>query len=432
MIMEKHIKPTVIVITSEYPYGDGETFLENEIPFLSKSFNIIIVPAKLHNNKRITPKNIIIRDDFAELQMRRSKIEKFFSALFVALKFIYEFRYAPLNFAAYRSILAYCSMYATYKIWFDSSLHHETLNKPLIIYSYWLNAGAFAATYFKQRLYNCALFISRAHRFDLYENSPEKKIHYIPFRKYILRNIDTVYCASNDGAKYLQKKYNRYKNKIDVSMLGVQKQDIVTSISNNDCFHIVSCSNLVKVKRVDRIIMVLKKIYELGTERKILWTHIGDKGNLKESLFFFAKQQLSKTNILFQCTGTLTNHKVLEFYKSTPVDLFINLSSSEGLPVSIMEALSFGIPVIATNTGGVGELIDDSVGMLINKDISISSIANCIINFMKKDKKIKLKIRRGAFKRWQEKVNASKNYIDFSRQLNKKALEHFKRTGNSE
>ncbi|NJK95527.1 MAG: glycosyltransferase [Bacteroidales bacterium] len=50
--------------------------------------------------------------------------------------------------------------------------------------------------------------------------------------------------------------------------------------------------------------------------------------------------------------------------------MFLNTSLSEGVPVSVMEALSFGLPVIATDVGGTGELINDEVGMLINPEIS--------------------------------------------------------------
>ncbi|MFR4320263.1 MAG: glycosyltransferase [Blautia massiliensis (ex Durand et al. 2017)] len=37
----------------------------------------------------------------------------------------------------------------------------------------------------------------------------------------------------------------------------------------------------------------------------------------------------------------------------------MNVSSSEGIPVSIMEATSFGIPGIATDAGGTKEIIRD-------------------------------------------------------------------------
>ena len=47
-------------------------------------------------------------------------------------------------------------------------------------------------------------------------------------------------------------------------------------------------------------------------------------------------------------------HYGKDVYKrqAQPYHVFLNVSSSEGVPVSIIEAMSFGIPCIATNVGG--------------------------------------------------------------------------------
>ena len=45
-----------------------------------------------------------------------------------------------------------------------------------------------------------------------------------------------------------------------------------------------------------------------------------------------------------------------------PVDLFLTVSANEGIPVSIMEAQSFGIPVIATDVGGISEIVNNVNG----------------------------------------------------------------------
>ncbi|NCO54621.1 MAG: glycosyltransferase, partial [Bacteroidetes bacterium] len=64
------------------------------------------------------------------------------------------------------------------------------------------------------------------------------------------------------------------------------------------------------------------------------------------------------------------------------VDLFINVSESEGIPVSIMEALSAGIPVIATNVGGTNEIVNNDVGFLIDKEFEINTAVNIINNYL--------------------------------------------------
>ena len=69
-------------------------------------------------------------------------------------------------------------------------------------------------------------------------------------------------------------------------------------------------------------------------------------------------------------TGPISNNKVFELYRTTPIDLFINVSKSEGIPVSIMEALSVSIPVLATNCGGIEEIVNNEVGYIISSDPS--------------------------------------------------------------
>jgi glycosyltransferase involved in cell wall biosynthesis len=53
------------------------------------------------------------------------------------------------------------------------------------------------------------------------------------------------------------------------------------------------------------------------------------------------------------------------FYQG--LDLFLNTSLHEGIPLSVLEAMSFGIPILAPNVGGLKEMINDGVeGYLVN------------------------------------------------------------------
>lgn len=55
-------------------------------------------------------------------------------------------------------------------------------------------------------------------------------------------------------------------------------------------------------------------------------------------------------------------------YSEHPVDVFINLSTNEGVPVSIMEAISFDIPIVATDVGGTSEIVTDETGILVSSN----------------------------------------------------------------
>ncbi|MFI3257673.1 MAG: glycosyltransferase [Spirochaetales bacterium] len=64
------------------------------------------------------------------------------------------------------------------------------------------------------------------------------------------------------------------------------------------------------------------------------------------------------------CLGEIPNAGCYNTY----ADLFILLSNHEGLPVSIIEALSCGVPVLASDVGGVSEILDNSCGYALEND----------------------------------------------------------------
>ena len=59
-------------------------------------------------------------------------------------------------------------------------------------------------------------------------------------------------------------------------------------------------------------------------------------------------------------------------------DSFITTSSTEGLPVSIQEAMAAGIPIIGTNVGGIPEMIDGN-GVLLSANPSNKEVAEAIL-----------------------------------------------------
>lgn len=76
--------------------------------------------------------------------------------------------------------------------------------------------------------------------------------------------------------------------------------------------------------------------------------------------------------------------QLVEYYQAA--DFFILPSRREGFNVSILEAMSCGIPVICTNVGGNKEIITDQTG-IIAQDISPESLQSAILNFLSKAEK---------------------------------------------
>jgi glycosyltransferase involved in cell wall biosynthesis len=121
--------------------------------------------------------------------------------------------------------------------------------------------------------------------------------------------------------------------------------------------------------------------------------------------------------------GLTDNQKVIGFYKSNEINYFINVSLSEGLPVSIMEAMSFGIPTIATNVGGTGDLVTDDNGRIIDVDMSASDLANILMEEISLPENEYMKKRENARQSWEMNFSADNNYAEWCKNiLNIKAI----------
>ena len=108
---------------------------------------------------------------------------------------------------------------------------------------------------------------------------------------------------------------------------------------------------------------------------------------------------------------------MLHYYETHPVDLFINVSSFEGIPVSIMEAMSRGIPVAATPVGGIPEIVNQDNGFLFSINPSASEIREVLKNFYGLKKEKQLQKRSSAFATWENMYNAETNYLSFINEL---------------
>jgi glycosyltransferase involved in cell wall biosynthesis len=150
------------------------------------------------------------------------------------------------------------------------------------------------------------------------------------------------------------------------------------------------------------------------SDLKIDWYHFGD-GPLLENIKKRVKSKRADLTIHFK--GHVENAQLLEFYKFQSIDLFINLSTTEGVPVSIMEALSFGIPVLAPNIGGIGELVNDTNGKLISVDLPLNEIVKELTNLLQAENRNEL--RNKARLTFETKASAEANYSNFYSELNR-------------
>lgn len=102
---------------------------------------------------------------------------------------------------------------------------------------------------------------------------------------------------------------------------------------------------------------VVKAAYQLK-DRSISFDFIGDGSNKKNIEQIVRELHIENINFL----GAVDNAK--QFIQN--YDVFLLISKAEGLPISILEAMSFSLPIVATQVGGIPETVEEGInGFLI-------------------------------------------------------------------
>ena len=160
------------------------------------------------------------------------------------------------------------------------------------------------------------------------------------------------------------------KDKIIIIPMGVK---IETSNSilpkQNVLFSIAVPANLVSVKG-HRFLVDACSILKKRGINNFLCTFYGD-GILRQKL----TNQISSAHVgdVVTIQGQIPHEELLKLYDEGKVDIIVLPSiytergDHEGIPVSLMEAMAYGIPVVSTNTGGIPELIGDGCGIMVEE-----------------------------------------------------------------
>ena len=272
----------------------------------------------------------------------------------------------------------------------------------LVIYAYRFHYHSLAAVFLKKR-FPGARIIVRAHGYDLYEERHSSG--YLPFRKFLLSSVDYVGVISKDGYNYLNSHYS-CSNKIELDYLGVEDHGVEEWRESN-VLRIVSCSRIAREKRIEKMFDIFAA-YPGNLE----WIHIGPGDKIEE---FRAKADaLSTENKKFEFIGFLTQTEIVEFYREHPFDLFVNTSKFEGIPVTMMEAISFGIPLLAFDVGGISEMItDQKSGFLFAEGTKTDQIVEVMLRFHNLSEEEKIAFRREARERYEKLFSAKRNFIKF-------------------
>ena len=159
----------------------------------------------------------------------------------------------------------------------------------------------------------------------------------------------------------------------------------------------IAVGRLVAIKGFD---ILIQTAHLLGQQLENVHFLIVGDGQCKPELLDQVNALGVNKSVTF--AGSQDHETVLSFVKSS--DIFIMPSRYEGTPIALLEAASLGIPVIASNVGGIPELVQDQVHALLVPPDDPQSLAQAVKRIIN-DKKLAETLSANAVERIKEKFN---------------------------
>jgi colanic acid/amylovoran biosynthesis glycosyltransferase len=362
----------LVLLTGEYPFSYGDVnFVRHEIDALADAYDEVVVfnYARRTEDAIAMPANVTYQGNLFERNRGRAlRALVSPSALLVLFRVLRsENRGGRLTGHLRQAVLSSIQgMRIARHPRLRAALADRAVSRS--VYAFWGMGASLCLPWLPSTVAATAV---RLHRFDLYEDDGA-----LPLRAALFASASRILPISDHGRRYLLERFAGIaglKDKTAVSRLGTTDPGPPSRPERSaDTATIVTCSSVIPVKRVARVADALGR---LGETRTVRWVHFGDGPLMAELQGRAALVTDSRCEI--ELRGATSNADVLDYLRNERVDVFVNVSESEGVPVSIMEAMSFGIPVVATAVGGTPEIVHPDLGSgeLLPRDFTDQQLA---------------------------------------------------------
>ncbi len=361
---------TIVYITAFIPFGRTESFVLEEISSIKGLFsNILIIPRN--------PSKEVFHQKAKELAKNALRLPLF------NFEIVRVFFFSLLSLDVWKVLIKIVFNSRNFKIClknlsiFPKSIYLSRILKEKNvghIHAHW--AGTTTTMAYIIHCLTGIPYSFTSHRWDIYENNMLKeKVNTAVFARCISIK------GKNDVISIVGQEFEK---KVQVLHLGVALPELIFngSHSNKD-FIVMTPANLLPVKGHQYMIEACDLLKKRGI--KVRYWIVGD-GELEPGL---KKQVINLKlgeDVLF--LGRVPHEKVMRMYQNKEVDLVVlpsintNDAQHEGIPVALMEAMAYQIPVISTDTGSIPELLVDGGGLLVSEK-SADDLADAVERLLK-------------------------------------------------
>lgn len=215
------------------------------------------------------------------------------------------------------------------------------------------------------------------------------------FFRRTVKKADRLICDSQLSKKF----YGQYfpSEKIVVIPTGIEINKLVNKKQASDNkVTILTVSYLIARKNISALLYALKKVVKMHPNVEL---KIAGHGPQEQELRSLTKKLGLEDKVNF--LGFIKHADVHKVYQSA--DIFCLTSVEDPNPLVIKEAMSYGLPVVATEVGAVREYVDSSIGLIVPPR-DVSKLVQSI-NYLLEHKELRLKMAKKARQRAEKKYS---------------------------
>lgn len=387
----------ICYFTTRTPCGHGETFVLREIDEVIRQGNqVLIIPTRPQKSAKIPDKYEAWCAPFLGLKTLAMAMICYFSHPILSTRSICN---ATLKAGSckqfFKNLLCVPKALASAQF----LLKNHSIER---IHAHWLATTATVAMMASEIAnipWSCT-----GHRFDVYEhNCLVQKAKSATF----IRLID------QNGYEHIKSKVppNLYRKLICLH-LGVDinaSLDIENRENSQEHIDILMPANFIEIKGHKYVVDAAQRLNDKYLGR--LTIHMCGQGPTKN---YIQSLVISKNlEEIIKLEDFIPNEQILDRYQKKYYfalmlpSLDLGNGEHEGIPVSLMEAMSYGIPVISTITGGIPELLAPDCGILI-PDKNVDAMAQAIEKLIE-DSNLRKQLIKNGYNRVLESFDNSKN-----------------------
>ncbi len=275
-----------------------------------------------------------------------------------------------------------------------------------LLYSIWFLNSADAAA--RLALTGGWTAATRGHTSDIYDNPWHFRSDAV--RDRLLHGLKRVISISDYGRDYLKRKFPEHADRFVSVHLGSTRRyepgGYRTCDGSETPLELVTVARIDACKRLPLIIEVLEAVARRRPDRRLRWTLIGDGDSTRDRAELLARSVAVKVrNLEVSFAGLKTNDAIQRGFRDNPPQWHMLMSSTEGIPVSMGEAMSYGIPCVTTDVGQTTELADHENSIIFPVDVDVEKCADTLA-WRLFDTELQERMSAAALDSWQRTFDA--------------------------